>query len=188
MLRLPPLPPGEWTGGYCGPSMMRILGSYYGIERSLQEWSDLCNVTPPGGFGSPTDGCDPEQLIEGGRKAGLEGFVKYHTSIKELGHYIRQGIPPIVDWFTGDFSYKSEEGFIEMDGPDGHYSLVVAADATQLILRDPRCTELLRFNTPDFERAWFDFDANILKDDCSNMGLRMMVIIYPREKNVLLYE
>jgi hypothetical protein len=186
MLHVPPLH-GRYYNTYCGASTLKLLGEYYGISRSVERWAGACECIPPEGFGAPIAGCSGEQILSGAKKMGFEGFINDHSTLADARHYLKQNIPPVVDWFTEDFYFNRTRHFIDTEGCDGHYSLIVNAGekkGERVILRDARCKQLIRFSPSDFLRVWFDFTGNSVDHDLSNIILRRMIILYPAGMHV----
>ena len=133
--------------GYCGPASLKIVLSYYGIDKSEDYLAKLTKT-------SRIKGCDEENIVRASEKLGLKGYVKQNSSIKEVKELVKKGIPVIVNWFS------PEEG--------GHYSVVVDFDKNNIVLADPHFGELKKHKIGWFEDRWFDMpfreEGSIIKE------------------------
>lgn len=121
--------------GYCGPTSLKMVLSFYDIYKSENYLAKLTKTTR-------SRGCDEINIIKVAKKFNLDGYVKQNSSIKELKQLIRKKIPVIVNWFS------PEEG--------GHYSVVVGFERNKIILADPHFGKLKKHNIKWFEERWFD--------------------------------
>jgi ABC-type bacteriocin/lantibiotic exporter with double-glycine peptidase domain len=133
------LKPYKQSKGYCGPACLKMVLSAYGINKSEKF---LARITKT----SRTEGCNERNLVEAVEKFGLKGYIKQHSSIRELKKLVERGIPVIVDWFS------PEEA--------GHYSVVVGFDKGKIILAEPHFGELKKHDVEWFEERWFDLPFN----------------------------
>src|SRR3989344_838539 len=126
--------PFKQSRGYCGPASLKIILSYFGINKSEKELAKLTKT-------SRDKGCKEENIVKVARKLGLKGKIKQNSSIKEIKSLIAKDIPLIVNWFS------PEEG--------GHYSVVVGFGRNQIIIVDPHFGQIRRHNIKWFEDRWF---------------------------------
>ncbi len=75
----------------CGPTSLKMLLAWYGIEVELAELIEACNV----GVG----GCTLKDVLNAGRAYGLDA-VSYHMDAEEL---MRQDRPAIIWWKYNHF-------------------------------------------------------------------------------------
>jgi len=121
--------------GYCGPASLKMVLSAYGINKSESYLAKLTKA-------SRVKGCSEENIVKSGKRYGLKGYVKQHSSINELKKLIKRGIPVIVDWLS------PEEG--------GHYSVVVGFEKNKIILADPHFGKLKKHSIKWFKGRWYD--------------------------------
>lgn len=150
-----PIKPFRERLGYCGPASLKMILSYYGINKSEKELAKLTNSTKE-------HGTNAKSIIKIAKKLGFKAFIKNFSNIKDIRRYVlKQKIPIIVDWFSQD---------------EGHYSVVVDIDKENIYLQDPEIGHLHAMKLNTFKRVWFDFPTKYLesKDD---IVIRRMIII-----------
>jgi predicted double-glycine peptidase len=143
----------------CGPYSVKMILSYYGIEKPIEELIKELGAIP--GFGCPT-----EDLLAGVKRLGLDVSYKERSSIDDLKANVDFGIPPIVLWFS------PEEG--------GHYTPVVEFENDEIILADTLLGNLRRMKVVDFMNRWFELDDYPPKDP-AKFVLRAAIAITPRK-------
>jgi ABC-type bacteriocin/lantibiotic exporter with double-glycine peptidase domain len=127
--------PFKQSKGYCGPACLKMILSFYDINKSEKYLAELTKTTRD-------KGCDEINIVKAARKFNLNGYVKQNSSIKEIKKLLKNKIPVIVNWFS------PEEG--------GHYSVVVGFEKNKIILIDPHFGELKKHKIEWFEERWFD--------------------------------
>lgn len=141
---------------YCGPAALKMVLSYYGIEKTEEELAGLAGCTAD-------QGASAQQLISAAKNLGLQGIIKDKASLTEIkACVVDKKIPVIVDWFWQD---------------DGHYSVVVDIDQENIHLLDPGLGHLRAMRLKDFYRVWFDFPGDCIKNK-NELILRRMIVIY----------
>lgn len=150
--------PFKQSKGYCGPASLKIILSYYGIDKSEKYLAKLTNT-------SRSKGCYGKELVKAGKKLGFKSYYKDNCSINDLKKLIKQNIPVIIDWFSPD----PEEG--------GHYSIVVGFERQKIILIDPYFGKKKKIRTDKFLSRWFDFENDPPKGK-SDLNLRRMIVIH----------
>lgn len=148
--------PFKQTPGFCGPACLKLVLSYYGIEKTEMEIAKLLNF-------DIKKGTPAKDFVEVANKLGFKAEIKDNCSFEDIKKYLNKKIPVIVDWFLVD---------------EGHYSVVVDIDNENIYLQDPNLGHLRAVNLKTFYRIWFDFPGDFLSKD--NLILRRMIVI---EKN-----
>ncbi len=133
------------TPGFCGPASLKIVLSYYGIEKSEAELAKISNC-------SKEKGTSAQDIVDAAHKLGFKAETKDNCTFEDLKNYLRDKTPVIVDWFLND---------------EGHYSVVVGIDKENIYLQDPSIGHLRAMKLETFYRVWFDFPESFLrsKDD-----------------------
>ncbi|MFA6018366.1 MAG: C39 family peptidase [Patescibacteria group bacterium] len=125
----------------CGPTSLRMVLTYFGIEIDEATVSNIAETMP-------IIGTTPEKLLGAARKLGLEGTWAAESSLQDIQTYIEQGIPVIVNWFYHD---------------DGHYSVVIGINKKTIVLLNPDNGKRKTFDRRTFMRVWFDFSGECLQ-------------------------
>jgi predicted double-glycine peptidase len=140
--------------GFCGPASLKMVLDYYGIKKSENVLGKITGRTAK--KGTPANG-----ILRAVKILGLKGFVKDFSNFNEIKYYLNRKIPVIVNWFSED---------------EGHYSVVVGIDKTNIYLQDPELGRIRRINLKVFKRIWFSFLGNFIKSN-SKLILRRIIII-----------
>lgn len=151
--------------GYCGPASLKIVLSYYGVEKSEEELAILCNT-------SKDLGTDDESLKKAAELLGFDVEVKNFTNYNEIESWLKRGVPVIVDWFT-----RGRADYTDSDMPDGHYSVVMGLDQNNIYLQDPELGKMRIINREEFMRVWFDFTKERI-ESWDDMIIRQIIVIY----------
>lgn len=146
--------PHRQSSGFCGPSSLKMIAEYYGIQKTEKELGVLSKCTEE-------KGSTAENLLSAARKIGLNGFYKDDSSLSEIRKFISKGIPVIVDWFSIN---------------DGHYSVVAGIDKKFIYLQDPELGKINKIALQTFNRVWFDFKGDYLKS-AGDLYIRRMIVI-----------
>lgn len=144
----------------CGPAVVKMVLDYYGIETTEDE---LCKKLKH----TYEQGCknsDMEQLF---LEYGLNIHPKENGTIRDLKTWTDRKVPVIVDWLTPGVERN------DMFMPNGHASIVVGVDETNVKLMDPEHGGVRTIPHKEFMRVWFDWE------DTEE--------IYPETKMVLRY-
>ncbi len=160
------LKPFRETPGLCGPASLKMVLDYYGVSASEQELAKLTGS-------SKEKGTSIEGLIKAVKHFGFNVFVKENSTLNDLKYFIKRNIPVIVDWFAED---------------DGHYSVVVDINKKNVVLMDPALRKILvyirrrKFSPETFQRVWFDFPGDYIKNP-RDLVLRLMLVVTPFKEN-----
>lgn len=146
--------------GQCGPASLKMVASYYGIEKSEDELANLCKCTPE-------KGTSAENLVKAAKELSLEGFIQDNSDIKDIEKYVKNEIPVILNWFCKDA---------------GHYSVAVDVDEKNIYLQDGYYGRLIKKNVNTFKGIWFDFKDEYpeSKDD---FILRRMIVLFTKKRS-----
>lgn len=138
MLRVKPFRQRE---GYCGPACLKMIFSYYGLERSELELGRAART-------SVSQGTHARNLVRVAQSFGFKAVIQDECTFQNIAAYLRKRVPIIVNWFSVD---------------DGHYSVVVGLDTNYIYLQDPEIGKIRKLSRKTFMRVWFDFRGNYLK-------------------------
>lgn len=144
---------------FCGPASLKAAMEQYGIFVSMEEIGKI--------VGCDENGVEAEALVEGAKKFGLDAYFEDNVSVEKIKEMVNKDIPVIVDWFKED---------------DGHYSVVIDVNDTELQLMDPETGEKVWMVWEEFVPTWFDF--KIGDKDHKHLINRRAIFILPREKAV----
>ena len=153
---------------FCGPACLKMVLSYFGIERSERDLAKISGC-------SPVHGLKAEGILKTAKKLGFMGFIKDFSTMKDLEYYVKKKkIPVIVDWFSPGLAGESI---------DGHYSVVVNIDKENIYLQDPELGYSRALRIQVFKRLWFDFAGDYIasKDD---MIIRRMIVLAPNTSKI----
>lgn len=122
---------------YCGPASLRSLLSYFKKTVSEKRLVRLAGS-------SREKGTSHEGMVRALKALGGSVFVKSGGTIGEIRYFTAEKrLPVVVNWF---------------DKNEGHYSVVVAVTAKNVIMVDPAAQRPERRLKRDFfQRVWFDF-------------------------------
>ncbi len=148
----------------CGPASLKIVLSYYGIDKSENELAKLC--------GTNEDlGTDDQGIRNAAESLGFKVAIKNNSNIEDIEEWLQKDIPVIVNWFTrGRIDYTDE------DVADGHYSVVEGIDEDYICLQDPEIGGRRKLEKEDFMTVWFDFTGKYIKPD--ELIIRQIIAIY----------
>lgn len=150
---------------YCGPATLKMVLSFYGIEKPEEELAELCK----------TDrdlGTDDKSIKEAAEKFGLKVEIKNFSTFDDIKSWLEKDIPVIVDWFT-----RGRSDYPDFAVADGHYSVVVDLDDDFIYLQDPEIGGLRKIIKKDFIRVWFDFTGDHI-ENWDEMIIRQIIAIY----------
>ncbi|MDD3607540.1 MAG: cysteine peptidase family C39 domain-containing protein [Candidatus Moranbacteria bacterium] len=152
------------NAGMCGPASLKILLSYYGIEKSEKELAKLC--------GTKKDlGTDDQGIKKAAESLGFKVRIKNNSSFKDIEKWLDKKVPVIVNWFT-----RGRVDYTDSDVADGHYSVVCGLDDNNIYLQDPETGKMRKLDKEDFMTVWFDFTGRYIKSD--ELIIRQIIAIY----------
>lgn len=142
--------------GFCGPACLKMVLSYYGIEKTEKELAVIANTTKK-------DGTPESGMIDAAKNLGLNVELKNDCTMKDLEIYVKEKkIPVIVAWFS---EYV------------GHYSVVVDIDQENIYLMDPELGHMKAMTRARFKTLWFSFPDTFIKKK-EDLILRLAIIIW----------
>ena len=153
--------------GMCGPASLKMVLSYYGIEKTEGELAELCHTRPDLG----TDAASLKQAAE---SLGFLVEIKTQSTFDDIQKWLDKKVPVIANWFS-----RGRTDYDDSSVPDGHYSLVVGLDEEYIYLQDPEIGGLRRLTREDFLKVWFDFTGSYIKS-LDEMLIRPLIAVYPR--------
>lgn len=118
----------------CGPASLRMVLSFYGIERTEEELQARLAT-------NEVRGTRHADMIRVAREEGLYVFENEHSSIVEIFALLKLLIPVVVH-------------FVEPSENDNHYAVVVRVDDTHTTLHDPWNGKRTSMHTDDFVARW----------------------------------
>lgn len=166
MKRILPVQPFQETlnAGMCGPASLKIILSYYGIEKSEQELYNLCGT-------DPDLGTNDQGIKKAAESCGMTVNIFNESSFEEIEKWLDRKVPVIVDWFT-----RGRTDYADSDVSDGHYSVVMGLDENNIYLQDPEIGGMRTLDREDFLRVWFDFTGETIKKD--ELIIRQIIAVY----------
>ncbi len=156
-------------GGYCGPASLKMVLGFWNLEKNEEEIAQKCKR-------NLELGTDDASLKEAAESYGFTVEIENNSSFDSMQQWLDRGVPVIVNWFT-----RGRTDYGDSEVPDGHYSVVVGLDASNIYLQDPEIGTLRILSREDFMRVWFDFKpAHITKWE--DMIIRQLIAIQPATK------
>jgi predicted double-glycine peptidase len=145
----------DQTPGYCGPSSLKAVLAYYGVEITEEEVAELVGATRDDGVGA-------DALVQGAKSLGFDAWYKDDASFADVERFVDAGIPVIIDWFS------------EMDG---HYSVVVDVEPDGITFMDPETANYRTLDRESFLRLWFDFEEEL--PEPGNIIVQRIIVVLP---------
>ena len=140
--------------------------SYWNIEKTEEEVAVACKR-------DPELGTDDASIKNAAESYGLKVEIENNANYESIEKWLTKGVPVIVNWFTrGRTDYSDDEV------ADGHYSVVVGLDDSNIYLQDPETGGLRTLDRDDFMRVWFDFKPAFI-NSWQDMIIRQLIAIYP---------
>ena len=149
---------------YCGPATLKILFSYYGIDKTEKELAKISGW-------NKVLGIDDMGMKKAAEKLGFKVEIKNNSSYKDIQGWLKKGIPVIVNWFT-----RGRNDYPESETADGHYSVVAGLEDKFIYLQDPEVGKLRKIKRYDFMRVWFDFKGDYIKPN--ELIVRQIIVIH----------
>ena len=148
----------------CDPASLKILLSYYGIDKSEQVLAQLANVVHDVGI-------DDKSIARVAESLGFKVQIKNESSFSDIEEWLKRGVPVIVDWFT-----HGRSDYSDSEVADSHYSVVIGLDDEYIYLQDPEIGAVRKIKREDFMRVWFDFLGELIKSE--ELIIRQIIAIY----------
>jgi len=149
---------------YCGPATLKILFSYYGIDKTEKELAKMAGWNKVLGI----DDRGVKKVVE---KLGFKVEIKNNSSFRDIESWLKKEVPVIVNWFT-----RGRNDYPESETADGHYSVVAGLDDKFIYLQDPEIGRMRKVKRYDFMRVWFDFKGDYIKPN--ELIVRQIIAIH----------
>jgi ABC-type bacteriocin/lantibiotic exporter with double-glycine peptidase domain len=124
------------TGYTCGPTSLQMVFSFFG---SFKSEADLAENL----LTNSVIGTKHQSMIDVATRNGFFCYVNNSSTFLELKHFIRKGLPVIVD-------------FIEPISEEPHYAVVTGIVKKKVILNDPANGKGFEISEKDFLSRWRD--------------------------------
>lgn len=147
----------------CGPASLKIVLSYYGVDKSEKELADLAGW-------KKGVGVDDLGIKKASELLGFKMEIKDNADFNDIKSWLEKSVPVIVDWFT------CGRQDLETNIADGHYSVVCGLDGEFIYLQDPEIGSIRKIKQDDFLKVWFDFRGENIKE--GELIIRQLIAIY----------
>lgn len=117
----------------CGPASVQMVLAYFGVSKSARWVWRATRVN--------RNGTRRRNLVRALRAAGLHVRAHYASSLAEVRSWVSRGVPVIVN-------------YLEPEGDEGHYAVVVGITGTHIIFNDPYHGLRFSLTLSDFRRRW----------------------------------
>ena len=148
----------------CGPASLKILLSYYGVEKTERKLGKMAGW-------NKDSGVDDKGIKSAAEQLGFKVTIKNNGSFKNIESWLRKGVPVIINWFTRGRTDYTDEAVA-----DGHYSVVAGLDDKFIYLQDPEIGKMRKLEREDFMTVWFDFSGRYIKPD--ELIIRQIIAIH----------
>ena len=128
------------TDYYCGPASLQMILDYFGKHISQKTLARRLKT-------NVEDGTDHFDLIRVATENNLYCYVNQNSFLQEIFHFLSRDLPVVID-------------FMEPDGNEAHYAVVIGHDHETLIVNDPWNGEKFRLRREWFEKHWYDYENN----------------------------
>ena len=155
------------NSGMCGPASLKMVLSYYRVEKTEKELAELCQA-------GADLGTDVASLKRAAESLGFNVDIKNQSTFDDIQEWLNKKVPVIANWFS-----KGRSDYDESSVADGHYSPVVGLDEQYIYLQDPEIGGLRKIVRDDFLRVWFDFTGSYIRS-LDEVILRPLIAIYPK--------
>ncbi len=152
------------NAGMCGPASLKIVLSFYGVDKTEQELARLCNT-------DENLGTDDVSIKKAAESLGFKVEIENESGYENIESWMEKGVPVIVDWFT-----RGRSDYSDSEVPDGHYSVVYGLDDKYIYLQDPEIGKIRKISKEDFMKVWFDFRGEYIKKE--ELIIRQLIAIY----------
>lgn len=151
--------------GMCGSASLRMVLSYYGVEKTEQELAKLCQI-------DSNLGTDARSIKRAAESFGFKTEIKNESTFEDIQRWFDKKVPVIANWFS-----RGRPDYDDSSVPDGHYSPVVGLDEQYIYLQDPEIGGLRKITRDDFLRVWFDFTGSYIRS-LDEIILRPLIAIF----------
>ncbi len=151
--------------GWCGPSTLKIVFDFYGLDLSEKTLVKMCGTTRE-------KGTSLKQIEKVAKKFGFKVQVKDSSGFGDIAQWLKKGVPVIVDWFT-----RGRNDYDDFDVAGGHYSVAIGLDNKYIYVSDPEIGRVRKMERKDFLSVWFDY-PKIYPKKQKDFILRRAIVIY----------
>lgn len=151
--------------GLCGPASLKMVLSYYGVEKTEKELAELCQT-------DSELGTDAHQIKLAAENLGFKAEIKNYSTFDDIQRWLDKKVPVIANWFS-----RGRTDYDDSSVADGHYSPVVGLDEEYIYLQDPEIGGLRKITKNDFLRVWFDFTGSFIRSE-GDIIIRPLIAIY----------
>ncbi|MDP3710290.1 MAG: C39 family peptidase [bacterium] len=155
------------NSGMCGPASLKMVLSYYGVEKTEQELARLCQTDT--GLGT-----NAASLKRAAESLGFNVEIKNQSTFNDVQKWLDKKVPVIANWFS-----RGRTDYDDSSVADGHYSPVVGLDEQYIYLQDPEIGGLRKIARDDFLRVWFDFTGPYIRS-LDEVLLRPLIAVCPK--------
>ncbi len=151
--------------GWCGPSTLKIVFDYYGLNLPEKKLVKLCKTTRE-------KGTTVQNIRAIAKNLGFKVKVQNNSNFEEIYKWLQKDVPVIVDWFT-----RGRNDYDDFDVAGGHYSVCIGLDDKYIYVSDPEIGRVRKMERKDFLSVWFDFPGSYIRKP-SEIILRRIVAVY----------
>lgn len=148
----------------CGPASLKMVLDFYGVKKTEKELARLAGW-------KKRLGVDDAGIKNAGEESGFTVEVTNNSDFRDIGKWLRRGVPAIVNWFT-----RGRSDYSDSQTADGHYSVVAGLDKKFIYLQDPEIGKIRKIKRRDFMRVWFDFRGDRLEPD--ELVIRQIIAVH----------
>jgi predicted double-glycine peptidase len=153
------VPVVDQSPGLCGPSALKAVLAYWGIDTTEQKLAELAEV-------DPEVGATEIQLIKAAEALGFRTLHKFEATLDDLRQAIDLWkIPVLVDWFS---VY------------DTHWSVVCAINEEYVYLMDPEKVMMRAVPIERWVKVWFTYPGEQISPQ--DLQMRSMLLVYPVDR------
>lgn len=151
--------------GWCGPSTLKVVFDYYGLNLSEKKLVKLCKTTRK-------KGTSTKNIKIVAEKFGFKVKIQDQSSFVEIYKWLQKDVPVIVNWFT-----RGRNDYDNSDVAGGHYSVVIGLDKKYIYISDPEIGKVRKMEKTDFLSVWFDFPGDYPQKQ-KDFILRRVIAVY----------
>jgi predicted double-glycine peptidase len=143
----------QQTGYSCGPaSLLSVLKYWLAFDGAEQDLYHVLGTTK-------RNGTHPKRIAEGAKKFFLDAEFRTSLTIDDLRAAFGTGATVIVDYQAwGDYNPFPPKWANVWE--DGHYSVVMGMDESNLFLMDPSVDDAYGYlPIAEFEERWHDYET-----------------------------